>query len=173
VEDEELPRRRGPWRQAARRFARRRLGVASLAVLLLLALVGLLAPVLAPYDVGRLFIELIQKPQPPLTAHHLLGTDVLSHDFLTQLLYAIRQTTGSAFICAGLSTVIGVVVGALSGYYGGWFGAFTSWASAVVAAVPALVVLIIVSIWTRFPVTPVGYALWLTPVHRSGVSHRA
>ena len=154
-------RSRGPWRQAAGRFRRQSIGVAALAVLLLLCAIGILAPLLAPYPAGRLFIELIQKPQPPLTAHHLLGTDVLSRDFLTQLLFAIRETLTSAFVCAACATVAGVVVGAAAAYSGGWFDALITWATGAIVAVPALAVLIIVSVWAREPPTPLTYGLWL------------
>jgi peptide/nickel transport system permease protein len=142
----------------------------ALGVVLLLFVIGLLAPVLAPYTVGRLFIELIQNPQPPLTPRHPLGTDVLSRDFATQMLYAIRQTTSSAFICAAGATAIGVAVGAIAGYFGGWFGELSTWATGVVASVPALVVLIVVSIWSRFPVSPIGYGLWLMVLLWTGVA---
>lgn len=164
------PVRRGPWGQAARRLRRRPLGVSALAVLVLLFAVGALAPILAPYPAGRIFIELIQKPQPPLTPHHLLGTDVLGRDFLTQVLFAIRETMISAFVCAAGSTAIGVVVGAAAGYYAGWLGAISTWMTGVVAAVPALVVLLVVSIWSRNPVSPLGYGLWLTPLLWIGVA---
>jgi ABC-type dipeptide/oligopeptide/nickel transport system permease subunit len=160
--------RRGPWRQAVGRFRRRPLGIVALAVFAVLCLVGALAGVLAPYPAGREFIELIQKPQPPLTAHHLLGTDVLGRDFLTQTLFAIRQTTLSALVCAAASTAIGVVVGALAGFYGGWLDALVMWATGVVVAVPAIAVLAIILVWSRFPVTPLGDGLWLTTLLWTG-----
>jgi peptide/nickel transport system permease protein len=158
----DLAARRGPWRQALARFHRRRLGIVALAVFALLCLVGALAGAIAPYAAGQEFVQLIQRPQPPLTAHHLLGTDVLGRDFLTQILFAIRQTTLSALVCAGASTAIGVVVGALAGFYGGRLDALVTWATGVVVAVPAIAVLAIILVWSRFPVTPLGNGLWLT-----------
>jgi peptide/nickel transport system permease protein len=166
----DLAARRGPWRQALGRFRRRRVGIVALAVLVALCLVGALAGVLAPYPAGREFVQLIQKPQPPLAAHHLLGTDVLGRDFLTQILFAIRQTTLSALVCAAASTVIGVVVGALAGFYGGWLDAVLTWAMSVVVAVPAIAVLAIILVWSRFPVTPLGDGLWLTTILWTGVA---
>jgi peptide/nickel transport system permease protein len=162
--------RRGPWRQAFGRFRRRRLGLASLAVFGLLCVVAAVAGMLAPYQAGQIFLEFMQKPQPPLTAHHLLGTDVLGRDFLTQLLYAIRQTTLSGLVCAGASTAIGVVVGALAGFYGGWFDALVTWATGVAVAVPAIAVLVIILVWSRFPITPLQDGLWLTTVLWTGVA---
>lgn len=160
----------GPWRHALSRFRRRPLGVAALALLGFLFVLGALAGTLAPYPAGQLFIQFIDKPQRPLSPHHLLGTDPLSHDVLTQILFAIHETTISALVCAAGATVIGVVVGGLAGYYGGWFDALVTWATGVVVAVPAIAVLIIITIWSRFPVTPMSYGLWLTAILWTGVA---
>src|SRR5260221_5036853 len=107
-------RARGPWRRAFSSFRRRPIALTALGAFLTLCLVGALAGVLAPYPAGETFLELVQKPQPPLTPHHLLGTDVLGRDFLTQLLYGVRQTTLSALVCAAGATAIGVTVRAVA-----------------------------------------------------------
>ena len=97
-----------------------RLGVAALVVLLVLFVTGLLAATIAPYPAGDEFLEYINKPQPPFsTPHHVLGTDVIGHDFLTQLLFGLRESVFSSLVCALGATLIGAVVGALAGYYGG------------------------------------------------------
>ena len=126
-------------------------------------LVALLAPVVAPYPAGQTFLDLIQKPQAPLAAHHLLGTDVLGHDFTDQqLIFAVRETMLSAFFCAALATVIGGVVGIISGYSGGWFDGTTAFVMRVVMSVPASSCSGFVS--TRYPLllTPLQNAFWLS-----------
>jgi peptide/nickel transport system permease protein len=155
---------RGPLRQAVRRFRRRRIGVSALAIVIVFFIVGFFAKQLAPYAPEDEFLNYLGHPQPPLTAHHLLGTDAISHDFLSQLLVAIHETTISSLTCAGLATVAGTVVGALAGFYGGWFDALVSWVTTVVVAVPAVAFLLVVIIWNRAPVTPMEYAYWLTAV---------
>jgi peptide/nickel transport system permease protein len=155
---------RGPWRQAIHRFWRRPLGVTALSIVVAFFIVGFLAKRIAPYAADDEFLKYLGHPQPPLTAHHLLGTDAISHDFLSQLLVAIHETTISALVCAGLTTVAGTIVGALAGYYGGWFDALVSWVTTVVVAVPAIAFLLIVIIWNRAPVTPMEYAYWLTAI---------
>jgi ABC-type dipeptide/oligopeptide/nickel transport system permease subunit len=152
------------------RFVRRPLGVAALAVFALYCIVAIFAHRFAPYPVGYLDMTLFQKPQSPFAAHHLFGTDVFGHDFLTQSLVGVRQTIWSAVVCAAICTVIGVVVGALAGYYGGWFDSLVTWVTAVVVAVPAIVILMVVLVWSKYPVTPLGNALWLCLVLWAGVA---
>lgn len=162
--------RRGPWRQAARRFRRNRLGVASLVVLLALFVVGLLAAQLAPYPAGDEFLEFINKPQPPFTTpHHLLGTDVIGHDLLTQLLFGLRESVFSSLVCALGATLIGVVVGAVAGYYGGLVDALVTWVTGAVVSLPAVAFLLIVVIF-RWPVTPFEFGLWLMIYLWTGVA---
>jgi peptide/nickel transport system permease protein len=153
--------RLGPWRQGLTRFRRRPLGVVSLAVILALVVVAALAGVIAPYYPGREFLQFISRPQPPLTPHHVLGTDALGRDFFTELVFAVRETLMSSLACAGGATLIGTVVGAVAGYYGGWFDDLVSWATGIVVAVPAIAVLIIIAIWSSLPVKPFTDGLWL------------
>jgi peptide/nickel transport system permease protein len=165
--DFESVARRGPWLQALARFRRRRLGLVAFAIVVLYGVVAALAGTLAPYQAGQEFLPLIQHPQPPFTAHHLLGTDVLGKDFTTQILFAIHETMISALVCAAVATAVGTVIGAIAGYYGGWFDALITWVTGVVVAVPAVAVLILVSVW-EFPWTPLHFGLWLTAVLWTG-----
>ena len=163
-------RRRGPWRQAVGRFRRRPLGIVALLILLVLFVVGLLAASLAPYPAGDEFLEFINKPQPPFsTPHHLFGTDVIGHDFLTQLLFGLRQSVFSSIVCAAGATLIGAIVGALAGYYGGWFDGFVTWVTGSVVSLPAVAFLLIVVIF-RWPVTPFEFGLWLMIYLWTGVA---
>jgi peptide/nickel transport system permease protein len=126
--------------------------------------VAVFAGTLAPYPAGQTFIELIQKPQPPFTAHHLLGTDVLGRDSLTQLTFAVHQTVLSGLVCAAGATLVGVAMGALAGYYGGWLDALVTWTTGVAVSIPAMAILVIVVVWAKFPVTPLNDGLWLSAV---------
>jgi len=162
-------RPKGPWRQAFSRFRRRPLGVAALTVLGVIFLIGALADRLAPYPPARAFLELINQPQRPFTHGHLLGTDVVGHDFLSQLLVAIHESVVSSLVCALGATLIGVVIGALAGYYGGLLDAIVSWLTGVVVSVPAIAVLLLVVIF-RWPVPPFEFGLWLMMYLWTGVA---
>jgi peptide/nickel transport system permease protein len=163
-------RRRGPWRQALARYRRRPLGIVAFVVLVVLFVVGLLASKLAPYPAGEEFLEFINNPQHPFsTPHHLLGTDVIGHDFLTQLLFGLRESVFSSIVCAAGATFIGAIVGALAGYYGGWFDGFVTWVTGSVVSLPAVAFLLIVVIF-RWPVTPFEFGLWLMIYLWTGVA---
>ena len=163
---EPSPRAHGPWRQAAARFRRRPLGIAAVLLLLAFVVVALLVPRIAPYSGAQLFFEYLNDPQPPsLHGGHLLGTDVIGHDMLTQLLWAIRESVLGGLGCAAGATLIGLVVGAVAGYAGGVVDALLEWVVSAVVTIPALVVLVLVVVYTApvplwaFPVTLALY-LW-------------
>ena len=164
VDEFDVAHRAGPWRRALTRFRRRPLGVAALVVFLAYCVVAVFARKIAPYNIGVADMQLFQHPKSPLYPGHVLGTDVFGHDFLTQTLVGIRYTMESALACAAICTVVGVVVGAVAGFYGGWLDAFIGWSTGVVAAIPAIVVLMVVLVWSKYPVTPLGNGLWLTLV---------
>jgi len=150
IELADAPRRsgvrsHGPWRQAATRFRRRPLGVAALLVVGAFVVVAVIAPRITPYAGHELFFQFLGHPQPPSLHHgHLLGTDVIGHDLLTQLLWAIRESVLGGIGCALGATVIGVAVGGVAGYLGGVVDSALSWMTSVIVAVPAIVVLLIV-----------------------------
>jgi ABC-type dipeptide/oligopeptide/nickel transport system permease subunit len=154
-------RPRGPWRQAGRRFVRRPLGVVALLVVVALAVVAFLAGVLAPYAPGQIFIEYVSAPQAPSLHHgHLLGTDGLGHDELSQLFYALRASVTGALVCAVGAAAIGMVVGAVAGYVGGLLDAVVSWLVGVVVTMPALAVVVLVVIY-NLPLPPIWYGVTL------------
>lgn len=156
-------RSRGPWLHALARFRRRPLGIAAVLVILAFAVVAAVAGMLAPYPPARLFMEYLNRPQAPSFHHgHLLGTDVLGHDMLSQLLYAVRETMIGSLVCAAGATAIGIVVGAAAGYYGGVLDAAIGWLTGVVVTMPAIALVVLVVVYEA-PIAPVwlGVALML------------
>jgi peptide/nickel transport system permease protein len=99
-----------------RRFARNKMALAGLAVILALFAVSLLAGVLAPQDPDR--PDLKARLQPP-GPEHMLGTDALGRDVLSRLIWGSRVSLKVGLVSVGLATAIGLFLGALAGYYGG------------------------------------------------------
>src|SRR5437870_3508943 len=119
--DVQVPIRRtssAGWIGWTRRFlARKPLGAIGAAIVILLVLVALAAPLLAPYayDVGESSIRL----QGPSLAHPF-GTDANGRDMLSRIIWGARISVTVGFGAVALSTLLAVMVGVLSGYYGGW-----------------------------------------------------
>jgi peptide/nickel transport system permease protein len=163
-------RSRGPWLQALARFRRRPLGIAALLVLLAFVVAAAVATLVSPYPPARLFLEYLNRPQAPSLHHgHLLGTDVLGHDMLSQLLYAIRETMTESLICAAGATAIGVVVGAIAGYYGGAVDAAIGWLTGVVVTMPAIALIVLVVVYEN-PIQAIWLGFALTVYLWTGVA---
>jgi len=99
-------------------FVRRNaLGRWGLAAVVLLALLAIFAPWLAPFDPAAQ--ELPGRLAPPGAAHWM-GTDELGRDVLSRILFGARvsMTVG---VCVVLgSGLVGLLLGSLAGYFGGW-----------------------------------------------------
>lgn len=103
-------------RRFLRRFAGQRAAVVALGFLLLVGLVALLAPVLAPYEPDRgVLADALQGP----SGEHWLGTDDLGRDILSRLLHAGRISLSAAFIAVGIAAALGFPPGLIAGYVGG------------------------------------------------------
>jgi len=106
---------------ALHRLGRNKTAVFSLAVLLLLSLLALLAPWVAPYSPYELQTDedgRVLYLQPPST-RFLLGTDAIGRDVLSRLLYGGRATLSVAVAAVAISLGIGVLLGLVAGFYGG------------------------------------------------------
>ena len=110
----------GRVRGGARNGLRRALGQPRLlifgTVIAVLVVVGLLAPVLAPYDPVQ--TQPAQALQSPSGAH-LLGTDSLGRDTLSRVIWGARISLTVAIIAVTIALVGGVSLGLTAGYFGG------------------------------------------------------
>jgi len=86
---------------------------------LTLIFVGILAPVLAPYDPNAQQLHaMVQEPQW-FGGIHFLGTDNLGRDILSRILYGARVSLLVALAVVVISGFVGISLGAISGYFGG------------------------------------------------------
>ena len=107
----------GELRRWWRRFARNRGAVFGLGVLLLIVVMSVFAPVLAPYD------PLAQGVGPPLqrpSVDHWAGTDSFGRDLLSRIIYGARIALVVGVVSVALAMAVGVSLGLAAGYYGGW-----------------------------------------------------
>lgn len=112
------------------------------AVVALLVLVAIFAPVLAPHD--PYVQSLVARMKPPVflggTWEHPLGTDHLGRDYLSRLIYGARVSLMIGLITAVISGLIGSVMGVCAGYFGGRVDAVVTFLINVRLAMPVVLV---------------------------------
>lgn len=154
-----------------RRFSRHRLALVSAVVLLLLALVGLFAPLLAPYDPYQLATSAsgnIQFASPP-SREFWLGTDTLGRDVLSRLIFGTRVSLTIGLCAALMALIIGVILGVIAGFRGGWTDIILSRFTDAVAAFPSLFLVLTISSFVKPSLTTtvaiIGLLSWI-PTYR-------
>ena len=114
----------------------------SLAFLLLLVLVALLAPWISPHTPSDQ--DLVNTLAPP-SAAHWLGTDDLGRDVFSRLLHGARVAVYSSFLAVGIAVLLGVPVGVLAGFLGGWVDEAVGRVIDTLLSFPAIVLAIAVT----------------------------
>ena len=132
---------RSQWAYARMRFFRHKIAVASLLVLVLIAIVAIFAKQIAPYGYDEQNYDIINQ-SPTLEGNHVFGTDQLGRDYLSRVIYGLRTSLWVAFFVAVLSTLIGTVIGAIAGYYGGIVDNILMRFTDLILVLPALAVLL-------------------------------
>jgi len=139
--DPNLPRAikqplRARFERAMRHFARHRLAMVGLTLVLVQILTAALAPLLAPYAPNAIdYRAMLNGP----TAAHLLGTDDLGRDILSRLIYGARVSMGVSVASVFVAIAAGVPFGLITGYIGGALDEALMRVLDSVMALPALV----------------------------------
>jgi len=126
------------WREIGRWSITLRIGSA---MLLVIVLAGIFAPVVAPYD--PYYQDYDQLLLPP-SGSHLFGTDQLGRDLFSRVVYGIRIDMMVGFIITFVPMIYGVAIGALAGYFGGVLDAVLMRLLDTAIAFPFLVLIIVV-----------------------------
>ncbi len=139
LSDRPASRRQAAWGRAYagwRSFARNRLALVGLVLVLALVVLAVLAPWIAPHPptVG----DLAQRLQPP-SSTHWFGTDDQGRDIFSRLLHGSRITLFVVVLVAVLAAPIGLLVGTAAGYAGGWVDALLMRITDIFLAFPRLI----------------------------------
>jgi len=132
-------------------FKQDKTAIFSLAVLLVLLVTGLLAPVVSPYDpYDPANIDIMNSELPPSwtqdgEAAFLLGTDIQGRDLLSTMIYGLRLSILIGCGAVVLQGLLGVVVGLLAGYLGGKIDAVLMRIADIQLSFPYLMVAIFIS----------------------------
>lgn len=108
-------------RVALRSLRRNKVAAVSVTLIVLLALIAVFAPLIAPHNPLRIFPSGLSNQGAPVGpgGKFLLGTDESGRDVLSRLIYGARVSLLVGVVATGLASLIGVIVGTLAGYLGG------------------------------------------------------
>jgi len=152
-------RRRGVfWRS----FSRNHLAVIAGVVVVILGVLAVLAPMVAPANPHKPDTKRILFPP---SSSNWLGTDQLGRDVLSRMLYGSQVSLAVGFVSVGIATIIGILLGAAAGYNGGWIDGIIMRFVDLMLVFPRFFLLLAVlaflkpSIWTIMAV--IGVTGWM------------
>jgi len=116
----------------------------GLMVVLVMLLMGIFAPWVAPYPKqGEGTSNLETRLQPP-SYQYLFGTDFLGRDILSRVMYGARTSLQAAIVVVTLAMVVGTPLGAIAGYFGGKVDEAIMRITDIFLAFPALLLSILI-----------------------------
>lgn len=116
--------------------------VLGITIILVLIVLAILAPVIAPYD--YLEMNLAEAKQGP-SALHIFGTDDLGRDIFSRILYGGRYSMSLGVLSVGLGALVATIIGSVAGYFGGWVDNLLMRLMDVLSAIPGMLLSIIVA----------------------------
>jgi len=166
------------WSESWERLRANRIGMVAGAVVLVLAAIGLAAPLISHlvthYDPAT---QDLDRTFAPPSFQHWLGSDELGRDTLTRLMYGARVSLLVAFLTVGLSLTVGGLVGLVAGHYGKKIDLVLMRLVDMLLAIPSIYLLILLTILAPRvgpvkldPSNPVALAVIIAIVGWGGVS---
>jgi peptide/nickel transport system permease protein len=141
-----------------------KLAVIGGALVLLVFVLSIFAPWIAPHDPSEIHIKNILIG-PSLT--YPLGTDELGRDVFSRMLWGGRISLEVGFVAVGIATIIGIILGAIAGYYGGWIDGMIMRAVDIMLSIPTIfLVLAVIAILEPSIINimaVIGLTSWMEP----------
>lgn len=155
-------KRESMFSDALRRLMRNRAAVLGGAIVIILVLVAIFAPLIAPYTYdGQILTDQNKAPQwilnifPTMKAYvklsdaYPLGADYVGRDLLSRIIYGARISLSVAFIGPLISLIIGIIYGSISGYFGGSVDNVMMRLVDVLYAFPSLLFIILLMVFRK------------------------
>jgi peptide/nickel transport system permease protein len=133
----------GLWSEAWGRLRRNRGAVIGAALVALVAVAAVFAPLLAPESPTEQDLSLIREgccPGP--SSGNLLGVDDLGRDLLSRILYGARYTLVIGIVAVGVGLTFGLLIGATAGYLGGFVDSLLMRLMDIMLAIPGFLLAI-------------------------------
>jgi peptide/nickel transport system permease protein/dipeptide transport system permease protein len=114
----------------------------GLAIIVILVLTAIFAPLLATHDPTVQVIE--KKLSAPFEHGYLFGSDDFGRDIFSRIVYGARISLWIGAISIAISLTVGVIIGLLSGYYGGIFDIMVMRVIDIMLAFPYILLAIVI-----------------------------
>ena len=142
-------------------FLKNKAAVVGLILTVVISLVAILAPWIAPYDVRE---QNFQDRYAGLSWSHPLGTDDFGRDTLSRVIYGARISLSVGVLSVLISTAAGMLVGMFSGYLGGKTDTLVVWVVDILMAFPTILLCLTILVimgpgfWTL--IVSIGFSLF-------------
>lgn len=111
-----VPKKQSNFHEIWRRLKKNKFAMIGMVVIIILLLVAIFAPQIAPYGYDEAdFTASFAKPSP----EHLLGCDKMGRDTFSRVVYGARNSLLMGLGATAIAAVLGLILGSLCGYYGG------------------------------------------------------
>jgi peptide/nickel transport system permease protein len=141
-----------------------RLAVIGGILVLLVFILSIFAPFIAPYNPSKIDIKYILVGP---SFSHPLGTDDLGRDVLSRMLWGGRISLEVGFVAVGIATILGIFLGSIAGYYGGWIDNLIMRAVDIMLSIPTIfLVLAVIAILEPSIINimiVIGLTSWMEP----------
>jgi peptide/nickel transport system permease protein len=150
---------------AVYKFSRNKVSVVGFFMVLLVVVVAVLAPMLAPYPKSAgAFIDFDNASKAP-SLTHLFGTDIEGRDILSRVMFAFRGALVMGLGVIAMIVPLGVLVGLFAGYYyGTWIDTVIMRVTDIFVTLPALLLALAVAALGRpslfHSMMAVAFAWW-------------
>ena len=135
------------WKDAMHRFARNKLAMCMLALLLFIVLCAVLGPIISPYTYKGQSADVRQGP----SLAHPFGTDKLGRDLFVRVMYGTRISLLVGVVTMVLVCIIGITYGSISAYSGGMVDNLMMRFVDLMNTIPSTLVIILLSVVMRDP----------------------
>ena len=126
---------RGYYQESWKILRKNPVAMVCLVIVILLTLIAILAPVIAPYDPDA--IDMPSKLKAP-SAEHWFGCDEMGRDILSRCIYGCRISLSVGLVSQLIALVIGYFMGVCAGYFGGKVDSVISFMIQVFSSLPDL-----------------------------------
>jgi peptide/nickel transport system permease protein len=136
------PPRHSEWRRIARVFFSRKLYTIGFVLVVIIFIVAIFAPLLAPYDPIKPDLRNILRSP---SGQHWLGTDQLGRDILSRIIYGTQTSLLIGFSAVFSSAIVGMLMGLVAAHFGGWVFAIIMRITDALMALPGIILVLLIA----------------------------